>query len=251
MSHKEIGHQFLARLGKKRLRPGGVQATNWLIKKGHFSADSRVLEVACNQCTSSIDIAKAFSCHITALDLDSKVIEKAKENVKKAQLEEFIEVIQGNALKLPFPDNSFDIVINEAMLTMLSNSAKEKAIKEYLRVLKPGGRLLTHDVSYQDEDTAKLIDQLRHTINVNVAPLKIDDWQNLFLQNGFPSSEYQFGKMSLMSPLGMIKDEGLFNTIKIISRGLKKENRSQFLKMKHFFTKTGKNLCYIAVASTK
>ncbi|HEO5805708.1 TPA: class I SAM-dependent methyltransferase [Streptococcus agalactiae] len=251
MSHKEIGHQFLARLGKKRLRPGGVQATNWLIKKGHFSADSRVLEVACNQCTSSIDIAKASSCHITALDLDSKVIEKAKENVKKAQLEEFIEVIQGNALKLPFPDNSFDIVINEAMLTMLSNSAKEKAIKEYLRVLKPGGRLLTHDVSYQDEDTAKLIDQLRHTINVNVAPLKIDDWQNLFLQNGFSSSEYQFGKMSLMSPLGMIKDEGLFNTIKIISRGLKKENRSQFLKMKHFFTKTGKNLCYIAVASTK
>lgn len=71
------------------------------------------------------------------------------------------------------------------MLTMLNNSAKEKAIKEYLRVLKPGGRLLTHDVSYQDEDTAKLIDQLRHTMNINVAPLKIDDWQNLFLQNGF------------------------------------------------------------------
>lgn len=109
------------------------------------------------------------------------------------------------------------------MLTMLNNSAKEKVIKEYLRVLKPGGRLLTHDVSHQDEDTANLIDQLRHTINVNVAPLKIDDWKNLFLQNGFSSSEYQFGKMSLMSPLGMIKDEGLFNTIKIISRGLKNE----------------------------
>lgn len=64
-------------------------------------------------------------------------------------------------------------------------SGKEKAIKEYLRVLKPSGRLLTHDVSYQDEDTAKLIDQLRHTMNINVAPLKIDNWQNLFLQNGF------------------------------------------------------------------
>ncbi|HEN2392149.1 TPA: class I SAM-dependent methyltransferase, partial [Streptococcus agalactiae] len=46
---------------------------------------------------------------ITALDLDSKVIEKAKENVKKAQLEEFIEVIQGNALRLPFPDNSLSL----------------------------------------------------------------------------------------------------------------------------------------------
>lgn len=80
-----------------------------LSKKGHFSADSRVLEVACNQCTSSIDIAKAFSCHITALDLDSKVIEKAKEHIKKAQLEEFIEVIRGNELRLPFPDNSLSL----------------------------------------------------------------------------------------------------------------------------------------------
>lgn len=80
------------------------------------------------------------------------------------------------------------------MLTMLNNSAKEKVIKEYLRVLKPGGRLLTHDVSYQDEDTANLIDQLRHTINVNVAPLKIDDWKNLFLQNGFLSHLSFFDK---------------------------------------------------------
>lgn len=86
MSHKEIGHQFLARLGKKRLRPGGVQATNWLIKKGHFSADSRVLEVACNQCTSSIDIAKAFSCHITALDLDSKGNRKSQRKCQKGSI---------------------------------------------------------------------------------------------------------------------------------------------------------------------
>jgi methyltransferase len=46
--------------------------------------------------------------------------------------------MQGNAMKLPFDDNSFDIVINEAMLTMLPQISKEKAISEYFRVLKPG-----------------------------------------------------------------------------------------------------------------
>lgn len=37
MVTKIAGHTFLAQLGKKRLRPGGVLATNWLINKGHFS----------------------------------------------------------------------------------------------------------------------------------------------------------------------------------------------------------------------
>ncbi len=52
----------------------------------------------------------------------------------------------GDATDLPFEDNTFDVVLNEAMLTMLNHENKEKAIKEYYRVLKPNGILLTHDV---------------------------------------------------------------------------------------------------------
>ncbi|RZI01387.1 SAM-dependent methyltransferase, partial [Staphylococcus condimenti] len=44
----EAGHTFLAKLGKTRLRPGGKEATDWLIDKGHFKKDKKVLEVACN-----------------------------------------------------------------------------------------------------------------------------------------------------------------------------------------------------------
>ena len=34
---KTVGHTLLAKLGKKRLRPGGKKATNWLIDKGDFN----------------------------------------------------------------------------------------------------------------------------------------------------------------------------------------------------------------------
>ena len=233
MADKEIGHNFLARIGKKRLRPGGVNATRWLIDKGAFSEQTRVLEVACNMCTTSIELAKKFNCNIVGIDLDTKALEKAKINIRKANLENRIEVIQGNALKLPFADNTFDIVINEAMLTMLSPKAKKKAISEYYRVLE------------------QIILELRKTININVSPLSVADWESVFKQSGFSSVESTNGEMTLMSLKGMIKDEGLLNTLNIIKNGHKRENKEMFQNMHTFFTKTGKELKYIAVCSQK
>ena len=56
----EAGHKFLAKLGKKRLRPGGKLATDWLIEQGQFSSDKKVLEVACNMGTTTIELAKKY-----------------------------------------------------------------------------------------------------------------------------------------------------------------------------------------------
>ncbi|EMC15964.1 class I SAM-dependent methyltransferase [Streptococcus mutans] len=242
MTKKEVGHNFLARLGKKRLRPGGITATNWLIEQGQFSKDSHVLEVACNMCTTSIELAQTYGYSVEGVDRDPKTLEKARANIHEAGLDELVHVQQANAMKLPFPDDSFDIIINEA---------KIKAIKEYLRVLKPGGRLLTHDVSFTEEGMEEQLASLRQTINANVEPLHVADWQKLFEEQGFSSVKLNYGKLTLMSIPGMIKDEGFWGTLRITYRGLKKENRQQFLKMYRFFNKAGKDLTYIAVCSTK
>ncbi|WP_025982385.1 class I SAM-dependent methyltransferase [Streptococcus mutans] len=233
----------MARLGKKRLRPGGITATNWLIEQGQFSKDSHVLEVACNMCTTSIELAQTYGCSIEGVDMDPKTLEKARANIHEAGLDELVHVQQANAMKLPFPDDSFDIIIND--------EAKIKAIKEYLRVLKPGGRLLTHDVSFTEERMEEQLASLRQTINANVEPLHVADWQKLFEEQGFSSVKLNYGKLTLMSIPGMIKDEGFWGTLRITYRGLKKENRQQFLKMYRFFNKAGKDLTYIAVCSTK
>ena len=59
-------------------------------------------------------------------------------------------MLLADASKLPFEDEAFDVVINEAMLTMYADKAKRRLLDEYLRVLKPGGLLLTHDIMLQD-----------------------------------------------------------------------------------------------------
>lgn len=206
---EKAGHTFLASLGKTRLRPGGVDATQWLFNRSALSSDSTVLEVACNMGTTSIELAQRFGCTIYAVDMDKNALAKARENISAAGLAENITVMEANATKLPFADETFDVVINEAMLTMYVDKAKTRLIDEYYRVLKPGGRLLTHDIMFtQERLETQGQAQLEEIVKSNVSPMTEAAWKTLFLDSGFRSVDTHHGAMSLMSPAGMIHDEG-------------------------------------------
>ena len=247
---KEAGHSFLARLGKTRLRPGGVQATNWLIEQGCFDSSKRVLEVACNMGTTMVQLAKDYGCEIIGLDQDQRALDKANFNIQKNSVSHLVTTIKGSAFSLPFADESFDIVVNEAMLTMFSNENKLKALSEYYRVLKPGGILLTHDVCLPKADDQQ-VNELRRVINVPVQPLIEHDWINISKEAGFVSIETKVGPMSLMSPRGLIRDEGFKGALKIIRNGIKKENRHNFKAMFNLFNNKENPFNYIAMASRK
>ncbi|WP_439242819.1 MULTISPECIES: class I SAM-dependent methyltransferase [unclassified Lonepinella] len=251
MKKDEVGHNFLARLGKTRLRPGGKKATDWLIANGDFDANKKVLEVACNMGTTAIGLAKQFGCQIEGVDLDEVALEKAQKNIEANGLQDKIHVQRANAMKLPFEDNTFDIVINEAMLTMLPVQAKMKAVEEYFRVLKPNGFLLTHDVMLTTTEAEPVIKQLREAINITVTPLTREDWTQLFKDSGFRNVDSFHGDMSLLSPKGMIHDEGLLGALRIVSNAMKSENRETFKKMFKVFNDPEKKLNFIAVCSQK
>lgn len=247
---REAGHVFLARLGKKRLRPGGITATNWLKEQANIKKDSKILEVACNMATSAIEIVQEQGCDYIGVDIDDFAIQKALANIEKNGLKDKIKILKADARELPFEDESFDIVINEAMLTMLTQVNKEKCVSEYYRVLRKGGVLLTHDVLIKGENEEKRV-ELSKSINVNVSPQTKEKWQALFKNAGFSEVESFTGDMTLMSPIGLIKDEGFFNTLRILFNGLKKENRNMFIGMFKTFRKNKKHLGFIATISRK
>ena len=97
--------------------------------------------------TGAIALPLAATGHkVTALDLTAEMVEKAKVNAGRRGLT--IDFRIGDAENLPFEDNTFDAVINKWLLWTLPNP--EKAISEWRRVLKPGGRLIIIDGNWWD-----------------------------------------------------------------------------------------------------
>ena len=250
-----IGHTFLATLGKKRLRPGGIKGTNFLIKNSNFNKETQILEVACNQGTSAINLLQKYQdITMTACDLDPNALEKAINNTNKLGLNNRVKFLVADATKLPFDDNSFDIVINEAMLTMLPITKKRQAIKEYFRVLKPGGLLLTHDVYLKTNNETlqtEIIKELTNQLLVHVQPLTKENWEKTFINEGFNIHKNIVGKMSLLNPVGLIRDEGFINSIKILKKGLSKPNKKRFMGMFNTFKKYKKDIGFIANIAQK
>jgi ubiquinone/menaquinone biosynthesis C-methylase UbiE len=97
----------------------------------------RILDVGCGAGVTMIELAeKGYA--VSGLDIAPKMIELAQAEAQRRQLQCDFKV--GLAESLPYPDQSFDVLI---ALGLLGNILDDKPVlKEMVRVLKPGGRLL-------------------------------------------------------------------------------------------------------------
>ena len=243
-----FGHDFLKMLGRTRLRPGGGLMTDWLLDQVEIDKDTKVLEVACNRGDNLIRIYTKYKCKIIGIDNDQVAIDQALENIKLLGLEKEIEVMNMNALNLDFEDETFDLIINEAMLALLTNEEKAKALKNYHRVLKKGGYLLTHDLAVENEseDIRRQLSKLR---NMNFYPLTAENWNKLFIENSFRPFSQRTGKMIILDRDTIIKDEGPIGAANFYRNAYAEENRDRFTKMLERSKSSSDS--YIVLASKK
>lgn len=246
----EAGHEFLARMGKTRLRPGGIEGTGWLMDHSGLNEESKVLEVACNMGTTMLETAERYGCDITGVDRYEPALEKARKKIEKAGLSHRLRVVNADATNLPFPDNTFDVVINEAMLTMMNQPGKEACVREYFRVLKPGGVLLTHDIMTIDCEK-DLVRELQGILNVSVKPMPEENWVALFEGAGFSEVEHMTGELNFLTKDGLIRDEGMSGFLRIMGNAVKEGNIKRFFSMKEFFDRNHEKMRYIVFASRK
>jgi len=99
----------------------------------------KILDIAAGTGSSSRPLVDK-GAEVTALDFSHGMIKQGRKQNKN------INFVQGDALKLPFEDNSFDVTTISFGLRNTSNT--DKALKEALRVTKDGGRIVVAEFSH-------------------------------------------------------------------------------------------------------
>jgi arsenite methyltransferase len=136
-----------SRVAKLRLRD---QLLDSLALRG----DERVLDVGCGRGLLAIGAAKRLKNGKVIgidvwnpFDLSGNTPDAAKANVKLEGVADKVRIENGDAQKLVYPDNHYDVVVSSlALHNIPEHPARAQAVREMLRVLKPGGRLAIFDL---------------------------------------------------------------------------------------------------------
>jgi 2-polyprenyl-3-methyl-5-hydroxy-6-metoxy-1,4-benzoquinol methylase len=108
-----------------------------------------LLDVGAGSGTISTSFAKALpDGQVTAVDLNPSILPRARAVAEMAGFKN-ISFHQGDVKKLPFADGTFDITFCHQMLTHIS--APEDALREMLRVTKPGGIVAAREGDFETE----------------------------------------------------------------------------------------------------
>ena len=130
------------------------------------SSGQRLLDVAGGTGDISFRFLKrAGHAHATVLDLTNEMLEEGKSRAEAAQLGGSLDWVVGDAMALPFANNSFDIY---AISFGIRNVTRpQDALNEAFRVLKPGGRLMVLEFSQIPND---LLQRIYDRYSFNVIP---------------------------------------------------------------------------------
>ena len=109
-----------------------------------LSAGHRLLDVACGAGDPALRIAAATGCSVAGVDIHEHAVHTAKERSKERGLAERAEFQAADANRpLPFGDASFDAITCIDALNHFSD--RLRMLAEWVRLLKPGGRVLFTD----------------------------------------------------------------------------------------------------------
>lgn len=205
---------FMAVLGKRVIHPGGRIATEQLLQRAGIEPETRVLDVGCGVGTTAIEVARRYGANVTAVDISPLMLERAAANVRAAGVEEQVSVQEGDILRLPFPDASFDCVIAEAVTMFVD---RERAAGELARVCKPGGSVLATEFMWRRPPSEEAREIFLGQVCPGLRFDTVDDWRRIYERGGLESLEIDQGPFEMMTPRGFVQDEGVARMLRIVA----------------------------------
>lgn len=174
--------ELLAWLGFGSAHPGGFSVTRQNLSTLNIKPGDHVLDAGCGSGLTACYLARITGSSIIGIDINPLMIEKAVIRAEKENVSHLVEFRAADVYTLPFRDNSFDWVITESVTIFLD---KDKAFREFYRVLKPQGQLADLELALLREIPPNLRGQLEECFGQGTDPLSFEQWCRVLSQAGF------------------------------------------------------------------
>ncbi|MEH7178336.1 class I SAM-dependent methyltransferase [Neobacillus vireti] len=153
--------------------------TKEILPREKISEKTIILDVGCGTGQTSAYIAEKYKCKITCLDNNEIMLEKAKKRFKSRNLS--IETKHGSVERLPFGEESFDLILSESVAAFTDVS---KTLAELRRVLKPNGVLLAIEMVLEEPLPKEELTTIKEFYEVPQI-LTVPEWNSLFQKANF------------------------------------------------------------------
>jgi len=242
-------YQFMATIGKRVIHPGGRSSTETLFSRAGLTDASSVLDVGCGVATTAVEIAKRRPVRVTAVDIAPLMLERAEANVRAAGVSDRVTVAHGDILDLQFADNTFDVVIAEAVTMFVD---RQRAAGELVRVCRPGGRVLATEFLWRNPPTPEAREIFLGHVCPGMQFDTLEDWVGIYTSAGLAEITTDTGPFEMMTPRGFLADEGFVGSLGIMGRVMARPaNLRKIAWLMPRMAKAVPYLGYIVVAGDK
>lgn len=245
------GHWLLARLGKRVLRPGGLELTQKMLRALAIKPNDDVVEFAPGLGVTTRLVLDAKPASFTAVERDAN----AAAYIATLLQGPTQRCVTGRAEDTTLETESASVVFGEAMLSMQSPKGKRKIVREAARILRPGGRYGIHELGLAPDDLADEVKQqieadLSESIHVGARPLTPSEWSSMLERSGFRVLHLETNEMHLLEPARIIADEGVSGALKIAFNVARDSAaRRRVHSMRRCFHRWQDHLCAITIVA--
>lgn len=247
------GHWLLARMGKRVLRPGGLELTRAMLDELAITEADDVVELAPGLGATTRLVLERGPATYVGVERDPAAA-RATSRLLRAGRDECRE---GTASKTGLGDGAASVVFGEAMLTMHTVDQKAAIVQEAHRVLRDGGRYGIHELALApealpDARKAEIEAALSDSIHVGARPLTTGEWRATLEAAGFEITATRTAPMHLLEPARLVADEGLLGALRIAVNVLRAPAaRARVRAMREVFRRYEANMCAVALVARK